>query len=126
MLQVRHLCKKLTDKEHVFQIKDITFHLPKGHICGLIGENGAGKSSLIRLLCGLYGANDGEIIIDGCSMTEKENEARSRPGLALDESFYGNPTAKRAESPVVAIYRGFVLCHLGTYIFSSYSSCTIF
>ena len=88
MLQVKHLYKKLADKEHLFQIKDITFHHPKGHICGLIGENGAGKSSLIRLLCGLYGANDGEIIIDGCSITEKEDEARGRLGLVLDESFY--------------------------------------
>ncbi|MCM1037929.1 MAG: ABC transporter ATP-binding protein [Ruminococcus sp.] len=80
--------KKLTDKKHIFTIKDITFHLPGGHICGLIGENGAGKSSLIHLLCGLYEADNGEIIIDSCSMTAMEDEARSRLGLVLNESFY--------------------------------------
>ena len=88
MLQVNHLQKKLTDKEHVFQIKDITFQLPKGHICGLIGENGAGKTSLIRLLCGLYEADDGQVLIDGCSLKDQEQEAKNKLGLVLDESFY--------------------------------------
>lgn len=88
MLQVKNLHKKLTDKNHVFQIEDITFHLPKGHICGLIGENGAGKTSLIRLLCGLYEAESGKIAIDGCSMTADEGEAKSKLGLVLDECFY--------------------------------------
>ena len=88
MLQVKHLCKKLTDKNHVFRIEDVTFRLPKGHIYGLIGENGAGKTSLIRLLCGLYEMDNGEIVIDGCSMAENERDAKSKLGLVLDESFY--------------------------------------
>lgn len=88
MLKIAHLNKKLEDKKQVFQIEDVTFHLPKGHICGLIGENGAGKTSLIRLICGLYTADSGEIVIDGFSMTENEREAKSKLGLVLDESYY--------------------------------------
>lgn len=102
MLQVAHLSKELTNQEHVFQINDVTFHLPKGHICGLIGENGAGKSSLIRLLSGLYEPDSGEIVIDGCSMLANAEEAKSKLGLVLGE----NPFDREMTLEKIGYYYG--------------------
>ena len=45
-------------------LKDISCEIPEGCIYGLVGSNGAGKSTFIRLITGVYKANSGEITID--------------------------------------------------------------
>lgn len=61
LLKVDNLTKKIGD----FQLKNISFSLPAGYILGLIGRNGAGKTSLLHCLMGLYKAERGKILIDG-------------------------------------------------------------
>ncbi len=41
--------------------KDVTFHINDGEVVGLCGENGTGKSTILKILCGLESANSGEI-----------------------------------------------------------------
>lgn len=87
MLKVDNLTKTLNN----FKLQDISFHLPKGYICGLIGENGAGKTSLIKLLIGLYSkdrGSGGNIFIDGYSMKDDETKLKEKLGLILDDSMY--------------------------------------
>lgn len=49
MLEVNNL-NKINPGSSSHLIENVTFHIPKGHICGLIGENGAGKTTLMRTL----------------------------------------------------------------------------
>lgn len=53
MLEVSNL-NKINPDSNSYLLDNMTFHIPKGHICGLIGENGAGKTTLMRTLMGLY------------------------------------------------------------------------
>jgi ABC-2 type transport system ATP-binding protein len=46
-------------------VKDISFQIPKGEICGYIGENGAGKSTTIKMLTGILVPTSGEIHVNG-------------------------------------------------------------
>ena len=46
-------------------LDDVTINIERGTIHGLVGENGAGKSALIKILAGIYQPNKGEIILDG-------------------------------------------------------------
>lgn len=46
-------------------VKDISFTIPKGEICGYIGENGAGKSTTIKMLTGILVPTSGEIEVNG-------------------------------------------------------------
>ncbi len=48
ILTVNHLCKSYPQ----FSLSDVSFSLPKGAIMGLIGENGAGKSTTMKLILG--------------------------------------------------------------------------
>ena len=55
---------KRTYKE-VVAVNDIDFTIPKGEICGYIGENGAGKSTTIKMLTGILVPTSGEILVNG-------------------------------------------------------------
>ena len=46
-------------------LEHITLHLESGHIYGLKGRNGSGKTMLMRALCGLIKCTSGEVVIDG-------------------------------------------------------------
>ena len=50
MIKIEGLTKKLED----FSLQDITLELPKGYIMGLVGENGAVKTTLLNLILGIY------------------------------------------------------------------------
>ncbi|CAG7657735.1 ATP-binding cassette domain-containing protein [Paenibacillus allorhizosphaerae] len=49
----------------VTAVKDISFQIPKGEICGYIGENGAGKSTTIKMLTGILVPTAGDIRVNG-------------------------------------------------------------
>jgi ABC-2 type transport system ATP-binding protein len=51
--------------KEVRAVKDISFQIPKGEICGYIGENGAGKSTTIKMLTGILVPTSGEILVNG-------------------------------------------------------------
>jgi ABC-2 type transport system ATP-binding protein len=51
--------------KQVTAVKDISFQIPKGEICGYIGENGAGKSTTIKMLTGILVPTSGEIKVNG-------------------------------------------------------------
>ena len=48
-------------------VDKVNLHVPKGKIYGLLGRNGAGKTTAVKLLCGLYYPTSGEILINGKS-----------------------------------------------------------
>ena len=84
MIRVENISKKLGS----FKLTDINLNIPKGYICGLIGENGAGKTSLIHLLLGLYKADAGEIFIDGKSLRDNEQTVKDEIGWVLSEELF--------------------------------------
>ncbi|CAM3670708.1 ATP-binding cassette domain-containing protein [Cohnella lubricantis] len=57
----------LFKREHteVMAVKDISFQIPQGEICGYIGENGAGKSTTIKMLTGILVPTSGRILVNG-------------------------------------------------------------
>ena len=59
-------------------LHDVTFKLRPGEIRGLLGENGAGKSTMMRILNGIYSKDSGQIFVDG------EEKHFSRPKDARD------------------------------------------
>lgn len=60
---VRDLFRR--EYQHVAAVKDISFQIPQGEICGYIGENGAGKSTTIKMLTGILVPTSGDIRVGG-------------------------------------------------------------
>lgn len=61
-LELKNIHKSFGDKQ---VLKGISFAAESGKAFGLLGRNGAGKTTTIRILMDVFGANDGEIFIDG-------------------------------------------------------------
>ena len=51
-------------------LKDISFHIRKGERVALVGINGAGKTTIVKLLCGFYRPTSGKILINGMELSE--------------------------------------------------------
>ena len=83
ILEVKKLCKKYDD----FELKNIDLALPKGSIMGLIGENGAGKSTTIKSILNTIHFDSGEISIFGEDSKTAKREIKEDIGVVLDDSF---------------------------------------
>ena len=69
----------------------INFQVMPGEMIGLVGHSGAGKSTMINLLCRFYDVDDGRILIDGVDIRGiAQSSLRSQIGLVLQETFLFN------------------------------------
>ena len=72
-----------------FAIQDLTLAVPSGTICGLVGENGAGKSTTIRLLMGALAPDSGRISVLGTDAASPEFlSVKEDVGVVLDEAYF--------------------------------------
>ncbi|MFO7702715.1 ABC transporter ATP-binding protein [Psychroflexus maritimus] len=63
ILEVNNLTKSFNQGKS-FALKNLNFHIDRGHICAVVGESGSGKTTLIRLIAGLENPDQGEIILN--------------------------------------------------------------
>ena len=77
--------RSLTKRYRAFKLDGVSFVLPSGCIMGLIGENGAGKSTTIRLLLGLARRDGGEVSVLGEDPEGASRELRERIGVVFDD-----------------------------------------
>ncbi len=83
--------KDLTKKYEGFTLNEVSFQLPKGCIMGLVGENGAGKTTIIKLILNLIKKNGGNIKVFELDNIENDPKLKNRIGVVLDESnFHDN------------------------------------
>ena len=71
-----------------FALKNLTFSVPRGYITGLIGPNGSGKTTFIKLLMNLIRKDDGSIAIFGMDHLDHEIEIKERIGFVYDSHCY--------------------------------------
>jgi len=81
MVRIQNLAKSFEGR---FVVKNLSFHAPDGSITGLLGVNGAGKSTTLRMICGLLQPDSGSICIDG--VIENVLARQSRLGALLDHT----------------------------------------
>lgn len=102
MLEVRDLTRSY-DK---FTLDHVTFSIPGGTIMGLVGENGAGKSTTIQGILGLIQKDDGKITFCGKPLTTNSKELKDDIGVVFDTiAFYGELTPEKAGKICKKTYR---------------------
>ncbi|MEZ7594571.1 energy-coupling factor ABC transporter ATP-binding protein [Streptococcus sp. 27098_8_76] len=70
IIDVKNLSFRYKESQEYYDVKDITFHVKRGEWLSIVGHNGSGKSTTVRLIDGLLEAESGEIAIDGQRLTE--------------------------------------------------------
>ena len=108
LLECKNLCKSYDDKQ---VLKDINLKIPKGKIIGLLGKNGMGKTTLIKLINDLLTPTSGEVLINGkkpgveskeiiAYLPEKtylDIEMKVSDAIKYFEEFYKNFDAEKAK-----------------------------
>lgn len=91
LLETNNLCKIYGNQAIV---QDINMHIEKGKIYGLLGRNGAGKTSIMKMILGLTTVSSGEIKIFGEDIKANPMDIYSRMGSLIEApGFYPNLTA---------------------------------
>lgn len=100
-LEVRNLSKSFEG----FQLHNITFTLPKGYIMGLIGPNGSGKTTTIKLILNMLKRTSGEVKILGFDNIASEQEAKRNLGVVFDSNYFSDEwKISQVEKSVSAFY----------------------
>ena len=99
--------KSLTKSFGSFTLRDVTFTLPMGSALGLVGENGAGKSTTIALLLNLLPRDGGGVNVLGCDCADSDFTARKEDiGVVFDEAcFPESITAEQVDKIERSIYK---------------------
>lgn len=101
-LEIKNLTKKFND----FQLDNVSLTLPEGCIMGFIGENGAGKSTTIKLILDLLHRDGGDISVLGKDFRKSGAGLREEIGVVMDESnFPANLSLKDVNSIMKNCYK---------------------
>ena len=84
-IEIKNLSKRYAD----FYLDHVTFSLPAGAIMGLVGENGAGKSTIIQLIMNGINREDGDItVLDVDNQSPMFTQLKNDIGVVLDEAYF--------------------------------------
>ncbi len=102
-IELNHIHKRFPG----FAIQDLSLAVPSGTICGLVGENGAGKSTTIRLLMNALRPDSGTVRVLGVDAASPEFRAvKEDVGVVLDEAYYPETlTAVQVGKVMAGTYR---------------------
>lgn len=104
MIQVTNLTKRFQD---FTALEHVTCHIGSGCIYGMVGSNGAGKSTFLRTLCGVYQPDDGQVLIDGKAVWDNP-EVKRRIAYVPDELYFlPGASLERMARMYVSLYPDF-------------------
>lgn len=80
MLKVKNLNKSFGENK---VLNNINFEVKSGEVCVLLGKSGSGKTTILRCINGLETFDDGEIIVDDCTMKDKSHISKNRDKIGM-------------------------------------------
>ncbi len=93
VIQLNNVTKAFKDR---VVIKDLSFSISKGEIVGLLGPNGSGKTTTVRLVNGVLAPNSGSIQVFGQAPMDESGDVRARTGVLTESAgLYGEMTAEQ-------------------------------
>lgn len=91
-IEVRNLTKKFGN---FVSVDNISFNVKEGEIFGFLGANGAGKSTTIRMLCGIIAPTSGDALVGGYSIMKQPDKVKTRIGYMSQRfSLYNDLTVE--------------------------------
>lgn len=92
IIKIDHLTRRFGD---LVAVKNLDLEIVQGEIFGLVGPDGAGKTTTLRLLCGLLAPDQGQVQVAGFDVTENHEAVKDRIGyMAQRFGLYGDLTVE--------------------------------
>ena len=104
MIEVKNINKNF---DAIKAVDNITATIEEGHVFGLIGTNGAGKSTFMRILCGVLKPDSGEVLIDGEEVYDNPAVKAKIFYISDDQYFFKTGTPKDMLKFYETYYVGF-------------------
>lgn len=97
--------KDVSFQSSAFSINNLSFSIPQGFVTGFIGANGAGKTTIIRMIMDIIEPNHGHISIFGEQIANKPKWIKNKIGFVYSEVYFNQQwTAKKLEKMVSPFY----------------------
>ena len=111
MIEATNLTKKFDD---ILAVDHISAKIREGNVFGLIGTNGAGKSTFLRMAAGVLKPDEGNITVDGMDIYENEAAKRKFFYISDDQYFFGNATPQDMMNYYRIVYPDFDVSRFAT------------
>lgn len=103
MIEMKGISKKF---DQIQAVSKVSGEIREGSVFGLVGTNGAGKSTCLRMMSGILKADEGEVLVDGQDIYENEEMKREIFFISDDQYYFPNSTPKE----MMEYYRMFYPC----------------
>lgn len=98
--------RNLTKTYPQFTLNNVSLDVKKGFITGLIGPNGVGKSTLIKMMLGMIRPDSGSVKILGCEIPKQEVDIKQRIGIVSDDcSYYEHLKIRDTKKMIAPFYK---------------------
>lgn len=104
MIELTHVNKHFDD---IVAVNDVSVKIKEGCVFGLIGTNGAGKSTIMRMITGVLKPDGGEILIDGKEVYDSVESKKLFFFIPDEPYFFSNATLQDMEHYYSSIYENF-------------------
>lgn len=84
MFELENFSKKYSGAKD-YSVKDVSFRVEDGEVCGIVGSNGAGKSTIIKSITGILPFDEGKIIVNGFDINKDAVKAKKTIGYVPDD-----------------------------------------
>ena len=106
MIEIRDISKSFED---IKAVDHVTITIKEGCVFGLIGTNGAGKSTVLRMLAGILEPDEGEIAIDGLPVFDNPEAKKNMFFIADEPYFFANANATDMQKYLTTVYPEFAV-----------------
>ena len=96
IVKIEHLSHKYSSS---WAVRDINLEINQTGIVGLLGSNGAGKSTTMNILCGVLNQTEGKVYIDGIDLRKYPESAKKQIGLDRKSTRLNSSHVLRSRMP---------------------------
>lgn len=104
MIEVRKVSKAF---ENIKAVNDVTVKITEKNVFGLVGTNGAGKSTVLRMIAGVYKPDAGIVLVDEKPIFDKMETKKKLFFIADEPYFFANTTAEEMQKYYASVYEEF-------------------
>ncbi len=104
MIEALNVNKKFND---IIAVDNISATIKEGSVFGLIGTNGAGKSTFLRMACGVLKPDSGRILIDGMPVYENVEAKKNIFYISDEQHFFANANGNDMKDYYMTVYENF-------------------